>query len=64
MNARGFLLGLITLPLRPFAGLFQFHGTGPLKSTKWENMMFTAPPESQRKILQEVPRAKAVGEGR
>ena len=30
MNARG-LLGLITLPLRPFYGMFQFRGTGPLK---------------------------------
>ena len=42
MNARG-LLGLITLPLRPFYGMFQFRGTGPLKNPKWENVMFTAP---------------------
>lgn len=59
MNARG-LLGLITLPLRPFSGLFQFHGSGPLKDTRWESMKFTAPPESQREILLEPPRATVV----
>ncbi|RYD23812.1 MAG: hypothetical protein EOP88_02635 [Verrucomicrobiaceae bacterium] len=60
MNARG-LLGLITLPLRPFSGLFQFRGTGPLKDPKWENQKFTAPPENQNQILLEPPRAKVVG---
>lgn len=60
MNARGFLLGLITMPLRPFSGLFQFHGTGPLKETKWESMKFTAPPESQREFLLEPPKARVV----
>lgn len=60
MNARG-LLGLITLPLRPFSGLFQFRGTGPLKEPKWENMKFTAPPENQNQILLEPPRARIVG---
>ena len=50
MNARG-LLGLITLPLRPFYGMFQFRGTGPLKDPKWENVMFTAPPEEQSELL-------------
>ena len=59
LNARG-LLGLITLPLRPFSGLFQFHGSGPLKDTRWESMKFTAPPESQREILLEPPRATVV----
>lgn len=63
MNARG-LLGLITLPLRPFSGLFQFHGSGPLKDTKWESMKFTTPPESQREILLEPPRATVVPGGR
>ncbi len=63
MNARG-LLGLITLPLRPFSGLFQFHGSGPLKDTKWERMQFTTPPESQREILLEPPRATVVPGGR
>lgn len=60
MNARGVLLGLITMPLRPFSGLFQFHGTGPLKETKWESMKFTEPSESQREILLEAPKAKVI----
>ena len=62
MNARG-LLGLITLPLRPFSGLFQFHGTGPLKDAKWESMKVTPPPESQREILLAPPKAKPVDGG-
>lgn len=59
MNARG-LLGLITLPLRPFYGMFQFRGTGPLKDTVWENVMFTSPPEEQKELLQEPPKALVV----
>jgi len=59
MNARG-LLGLITLPLRPFYGMFQFRGTGPLKNPKWENVMFTTPPEEQQQILRSTPKAKVV----
>ena len=59
MNARG-LLGLITLPLRPFYGMFQFRGTGPLKNPKWENVMFTTPPEEQKDFLQATPKAKVV----
>ncbi|MEO8614715.1 MAG: AsmA-like C-terminal region-containing protein [Luteolibacter sp.] len=61
MNARG-LLGLITLPLRPFYGLFQFRGTGPLKDTKWENVRFTSPPEDQNQILLAPPKARVVAE--
>lgn len=61
MNARG-LLGLITLPLRPFTGLFQFRGTGPLKEAKWENVMFTKPPEEQGNLLLTPPKAKVVNE--
>ncbi|MDP3849439.1 MAG: AsmA-like C-terminal region-containing protein [Luteolibacter sp.] len=59
MNARG-LLGLITLPLRPFYGMFQFRGTGPLKNPQWENVMFTAPPEGQKELLQAAPKARIV----
>lgn len=59
MNARG-LLGLLTLPLRPFYGMFQFRGTGPLKEPKWENVMFTTPSEAQREALQSPPKASAV----
>ncbi len=59
LNARG-LLGLITLPLRPFSGLFQFHGTGPLKDTKWEDMKFSPPPAAQNEILMDPPRARII----
>lgn len=59
MNARG-LLGLITLPLRPFYGMFQFRGTGPLNDTVWENVMFTAPPDEQKELLQAPPKAVVV----
>jgi hypothetical protein len=62
MNARG-LLGLITLPLRPFYGMFQFRGTGPLKNTEWENVMFTSPPEEQKELLQAPPKAVVVPTG-
>jgi len=61
MNARG-LLGFITLPLRPFYGLFQFRGSGPLKKPEWENAMFTPPPENQKDTLLKPPRAKIVRE--
>lgn len=59
MNARG-LLGVITLPLKPFYGLFQFRGTGPLREPKWDNVMFTSPPESQKESLFAPPRANDV----
>jgi hypothetical protein len=62
MNARG-LLGLLTLPLRPFSGLFQFHGTGPLKDTRWEKMKFTPPPDGQDKLLLTPPRARIISDG-
>lgn len=59
VNARG-LLGLITLPLRPFTGLFQFQGTGPIKDTVWENVRVTPPLEEQEEILLEDDPPKAV----
>jgi len=62
LNARGFL-GLITLPLRPFYGLFQFRGSGPMKDTVWENVHFTSPPEGQNEILlAPPPKARIVRE--
>ena len=54
LNARG-LLGLITLPLRSFTGLFQFRGTGPIKDSVWENVRFTQPTEEQNEILLRPP---------
>jgi hypothetical protein len=61
MNARG-LLGLLTIPLRPFYHMFQFRGTGPLKDTKWENVMFTPPGAQQQELLLSAPKAKVVRE--
>jgi len=61
MNARG-LLGLLTLPLRPFYGLFQFRGTGPLRNPNWENIGFTAPPAAQKSLLQIPPKATIIEE--
>lgn len=57
MNARG-LLGVITLPLKPFYGLFQFRGTGPLKEPKWDNVMFTSPPPDENDKLLAPPKAR------
>lgn len=59
MNARG-LLRFITLPLRPFSGLFQFRGTGPLKDPEWKSMKFTAAPDAQQELLLTPPRARIV----
>lgn len=61
MNARG-LLGVITLPLRPFYGLFQFRGRGPIEAPEWENVMFTSPPPDQQDRLLEPPKARPVAE--
>ncbi len=62
LNAQG-LLGLLTLPLRPFYGMFQFRGTGPLKDTTWEHVMFTTPGDEQRELLLPAPKARVVDHG-
>lgn len=59
LNARG-LLGLVTMPLRPFYGLFQFRGTGPLKDPEWENVHFTSPPEKEKEALLKPPKARPI----
>lgn len=46
MNARG-LLGLVTLPLAPFNGLFQFNGSGPLSDVNWRATPFSPPPAGE-----------------
>jgi hypothetical protein len=62
MNARG-LLGLITLPLRPFYGLFQFRGTGPLADPTWDNVRFTRPADgAANPIFRDPPKARVVAE--
>ena len=62
MNARG-LLGLITLPLRPFYGMFQFRGTGPLSDPEWKNVMLTTPTEEQKELLKPAPKARLIAPG-
>jgi hypothetical protein len=59
VNARGFL-GLVTLPLRPFTGLFQFHGSGPLSNPDWNDTDFSPPPPEQQAVLKIPPRAEEV----
>jgi hypothetical protein len=59
MNARG-LLGVITLPLKPFYGLFQFRGTGPMREPEWNNVMFTSPPETEKERLLDPPKARDI----
>jgi hypothetical protein len=59
MNARGFLR-LVTLPLRPFYGLFQFHGVGPMRQAEWKSELFTAPPDDQNETLLAPPKARVV----
>jgi hypothetical protein len=54
MNARGFL-GLITLPLRPFNGLFQFSGKGPLSKPVWRSAPFESPPSGKNDPLFRKP---------
>jgi len=59
VDARG-LLGIVTLPLRPFYGLFQFRGTGPLEKPEWNNSGFTQPPPEQNIILSLPPKARVI----
>ena len=59
VNARG-LLGIVTFPLRPFSGLFQFRGTGSLSKPEWVNAPVTPPPPEQEEMLLEPPKARVV----
>ncbi len=59
MNTHG-LFSLLTLPFRPFYGMFQFRGTGPIKQPSWENVMFTSPPAEQSEALRAPPRAREI----
>lgn len=66
LDARG-LLGVITLPLRPFYGLFQFRGTGTLNKPEWRSVLFTAPSDGfdpdappKARVVSEPPRAVPV----
>lgn len=46
LNARG-LLNLLTLPLQPFRGIFQFRGTGDYSNPTWNSSPFTRPARGQ-----------------
>jgi hypothetical protein len=59
VNARG-LLGVVTFPLRPFSGLFQFRGTGPLGKPEWVKAPVTPPPPEQEGALLQPPRARII----
>jgi hypothetical protein len=61
MNARG-LLGVLTLPLKPLYGLFQFRGSGPIADPEWRNVRFTSPPPDQEQRLLSPPKAVKVGD--
>ena len=61
MNARG-LLGLVTLPLTPVKGLFQFRGQGPLSKPAWRSAPFTQPAGGRSHPIFKTPRAKIVPE--
>lgn len=64
MNARG-LLGLITLPLRPFNGLFQFSGRGPLNNPTWRSASFEPPARGKNDPIYRKPsRAVVIPERR
>ncbi len=62
MNARG-LFGFLSLPVRPFMGLFQFKGTGPVNNPKWKPTMFTTPKRGKNDpIFRKPPKARLVPE--
>ncbi len=54
LNARG-LLGVITLPLAPIKGLFQFRGTGKFTDSRWASSPFTQPAKGKKDPLFRPP---------
>ena len=62
MNARG-LFSVLSLPLRPFLGLFQFQGNGYIKNAKWRAVVFTNPARGKDDpIFKKPPKAKVLRE--
>ena len=62
MNARG-LFGVLAIPLRPFMGLFQFNGTGPISEPTWKTSLFTNPSEGKdHPIFRKPPKADVITE--
>jgi len=62
MNARG-VFSVISLPLRPFLGLFQFQGKGYIKNAEWKTVIFTNPARGKDDpIFKKPPRARVLKE--
>lgn len=62
MNARG-VFSLISLPLKPFMGLFQFSGKGDISSPDWKTSIFTAPKRGKKDpIFRRPPKARVINE--
>lgn len=62
INARG-LLGLLTLPLQPLKGIFQFRGTGVYTDPNWRSSPFTRPAKGNSDpLFQKAGKAKVVTE--
>lgn len=62
MNARG-LFGVLAIPLRPFIGLFQFNGKGPISKPAWKTSIFTNPSEGNtHPIFRKPPKADVITE--
>jgi len=62
MNARG-LFSVLSLPLRPFMGLFQFQGTGAVMNPRWRTVMFTNPARGKKDpIFRKPPKARVIQE--
>ena len=62
MNAKG-LFGVLAMPLRPFLGLFQFNGTGPISEPTWKTSIFTNPKEGKNHpIFRKPPKADVIAE--
>jgi len=62
MNAQG-LFSILTLPLKPFMGLFQFNGTGKISKPQWKTSIFTTPKRGKKDpIFRRPPKARVIRE--
>jgi hypothetical protein len=62
VNARG-LLGLLTMPLKPFKGIFQFRGTGLYSAPLWRSSPFIRPAKGNADpLFQKAGKAEVVRE--
>ena len=62
VNARG-LLGLLTIPLKPLKGIFQFRGTGLYSAPLWRSSPFIRPAKGNADpLFQKAGKAQVVPE--